>query len=170
MSLYMQWLNAIKEGAEESWLTPRQSDVYVRLTTGLASQSFVNVYGPPGSGKSFVGRLLAKECGYAFAFDLHEVAEGSEQVVLDDAKYARAMRPLCRERNLGRMILLTEQPVREAMARVELCLQPRDVLQFRKNLSNHCGIDFIATVPEGTDLGEMLRREAVERGRRNVAS
>lgn len=169
MSLYTHWLNLIKERAEESWLTPHQSQVYARLLGSLSSYSFVNVCGPRGAGKSFIGRLLAKEHGYAFTFDLEQAPNGAAQVVLDDAVYSRRMRPLYRERDLGRVILMTEQPVREAMARLELQLDESDVRQFRKNLSACCGIDLIATQPTGADLGEILRQEAIERGRRNVS-
>lgn len=169
MSLYTQWLNLIKERAEESWLTPHQSQVYTRLLEGLSSYSFVNVYGLRGAGKSFIGRLLAKAHGYAFTFDLDQAPDSAEQIVLDDAVYSRSMRPLARAKNLGRVILMTEQPIREAMARLELQLDESDVRQFRKNLSVCCGIDLIATQPVGTDLGEILRQEAIERGRRNVS-
>lgn len=169
MSLYTQWLNLIKERADESWLTPRQRQVYTRLLEGLSSHPFVNVHGPRGAGKSFIGRLLAKTHGYILVFDLHEAPPSAGHIVLDDAVYGRSMRPLAREKELGRVILMTEQPVREAMTRLELQLVDSDVRQFCKNLSGCCGIDLIATQPMGTDLGEILRQEAIERGRRNVS-
>ncbi len=167
MSLYTQWLNLIKERAEESWLTPHQTQVYVRLLEGLSSHPFVNVFGPPGSGKSFIARLLTKERDYAFTQDLDRAPDGAAQVVLDDAVYSRRMRPLARMKKLGRVILMTEEPIREAIARVELQLDESDVRQFRKNLSTHCGIDFLATQPTGTDLGDILRQEVIERGRQS---
>ncbi len=168
MSLYTHWLNLIKERAEESWLTPHQSQVYVRILEGLSSHPFVNVCGPRGAGKSFIARLLAKERGYGLAFDLEQAPDGAENVVLDDSAYRRPMRPLSRAKGLGRVILMTEQPIREAMPRVVLQLDESDVRQFLRNLSMCCGIDLIVTQPSGTDLGEILRHEAIERGRCDV--
>ena len=168
MSLYTRWLNLIKERAEESWLTPHQSEVYARLLEGFSSHPFVNVHGASGAGKSFIARLLAKAQGYALAVELDQVPDGTTQIILDDATYSRSLRPVYRAKSLGRVILMTEQPIREAMARMELQLDESDVRQFRRNLSTCCGVDLIATQPAGTDLGEILRQEAIERGRCNV--
>jgi len=168
MSLYVKWVNTIKAMATEAWLTDRQREVFDALLTRWGSHSFVNLYGAQGSGKTFLAHLLAKGHDYAFAQDLADAPPGSPQVVLDDAQYDRMLRPLARDLCLGRVILITEAPVRETMPRIELALGIHDVHQFCVNLSERCGIGLIHTLPEGLDLGEILRRELVARGEAHV--
>ena len=57
MSLYVRWINLIKEKADETWLTDRQRKVYEAILTRWRSAPFVNLYGPPGAGKTFIARL-----------------------------------------------------------------------------------------------------------------
>lgn len=168
MSLYVMWINLIKERATETWLTPSQRQVYDALLTRWQAHPFVNLHGPSGSGKTFLARLLARQHGYAYSQHLSEAPRSAPQVILDDADYSRALRPLALEMNLGRVVLITERPLREAMPRIELKLEMRDVYQFCANLSERCGITLTHTVPEGVDLGEILRREVIARGAAHV--
>lgn len=169
MSLYIQWLNLIKERSTSEWLTHNQREVYERLLKDFHSHAFVNIFGPSGSGKTFLARILAKEEGYLYVQDLEEVGEEGLQVVLDNASYDRMLRVTRRIGNMGRVTLLTRQPVREAMPRLELTLDDRDVRQFMQNLHDHCDIVFLKTMPEDHDLGKLLRDELVARGKSNVS-
>jgi len=47
-------------------------------------------------------------------------------------------------------------------------LTERDVRQFLHNLYVHCGIEFVASNPTGTNLAQMLRAEVIARGGDNV--
>ncbi len=169
MSLYLMWVNLIKEKAAETWLTDSQRAVYETILEHWETQPFINLYGARGGGKTFIGRLLARERGYAYVQALGEAPAGTAQVVLDDAAYDRMLRPLARELALGRVILVSERPVREAMPKVELQLDVHDVRQFCANLSERCGIPLVNTLPDGLDLGEILRRELIARGEAHVA-
>jgi len=169
MSLYSVWMNLIKERADEGWLTDSQREVYQVILERWLTQPFVNLWGPRGAGKTFLARLLAKCRGYAYVHNLAEAPQNTPQVVLDDAEYSRALRPLARSLGLGRVLLITETPVREAMPKVELTLNAHDVHQFCANLSERCGISLIHTLPEGFDLGEILRREVIARGEAHVS-
>jgi len=169
MSLYVRWLNMIKEHADEAWLTDSQRSAYRDLLERWRAAPFVNLYGPQGSGKSFLAGLLVKHHGYAYVFDLADAPDGAPQVIVDDAVYHRALRPLAREKGLGRVLLVTRQPIREAMARRQLTLNARDMDQFRTTLSERLAIRFVKTTPKGTDLARALRQEIIARGEQHVA-
>lgn len=164
MSLYIEWMNLIKSKANVSWLLKSQVPVYNALQTQWLRQRFVNLYGPPGSGKSFLGRLLASQNKYLFTTDLNEVPEGSKNIVLDDASYVRSLRILASERNLSHIILITQTQVNEAMPAVELRLNDTDVGQFQGVLAKYCQIYFTDSVPEGYDLHEIIIHELQNRG------
>ena len=167
MSLHVQWLNLIKERPDESWLTPSQRKVYERLLTKWKTHNFVNVYGKPGSGKTFIAHILAKSHGYVHTHDLGNVPEGVSQVILDDATYVRRMRPLLQFNDWRRVILLTQSRVSEDMPQVALKLTESDVRHFEANLAG-CSIQFTETIPQGTDLAAIIRQELVARGEAHV--
>lgn len=168
MSLYVRWTNLIKERADETWLTDSQHKVYEAILTRWRSASFINLHGPSGAGKTFICRLLAKKHGYAYTHSLTEAPDGAQQLIVDDAEYTRMMRPLARSLGVKRVLLITEHPIGEAMPKVELALNGKDVAQFRARLSHNCGITLVETKPEGEDLGAILRREVVARGGTHV--
>ncbi len=168
MSLYVQWLNTIKERSTSAWLTDAQRSAYDKLTSRFGASLFVNLHGPAGCGKSFIGRLLAREQGFVYTHDLQAAPSGSANVILDDAEYTRLMRPTAQLLRLGRVILLTRHPVQESMPKVELRLTDRDVAQFLHNLHVHCGLPLIVHDPHGTDLAQIIRAEAIARGGTHV--
>ena len=164
MSIYTTWINSIKEKADEIWLTDHQRKVYEDILSRWRAAPFVNLHGPAGSGKTFVARLLAKKHGYFYTFDLEEAPEGMSQVILDDAEYSRMLRPLARSRSLGRVLLITRTAVKEAMPQALLKLDAKDVRRFQRVLSDYCGIVLTETIPEGTDLTQILHTEVIKRG------
>lgn len=168
MSLYVTWINLIKEKAEEAWLTDSQREVYELILSRWKASPFVNLYGPSGSGKTFIARLLAKKRGYAYTHDLEHAPKDAAQVILDNVQYTRMMRPAARELNLGRVLLVTRRAVPEAMPQVNLELNDKDIRQFQATLYSQCDIVFTQTVPEGHDLGQIIRKEAIARGGANV--
>ena len=168
MSLFVTWINLIKERADENWLTDSQREVYERILSSWKSQPFVNLYGPSGSGKTFIARLLAKKHGYFYTHNLEQVPQGAQHVILDDAQYTRMLRPTARRLGLGRVLLITSSTISEAMPKVALELNDKDVRQFLATLSNHCGIVFTQTIPEGKDLADIIRKEVIMRGETHV--
>lgn len=164
MSLYTTWINLIKEGADEHWLTDSQRQVFESILSHWKVAQFVNLHGPSGSGKTFIARLLAKKHGYAYTHDLEQAPLNATQAILDDAQYSRMLRPLARSRGLGRVLLITRTPIHEAMPKVGLELDDRDVRQFQAVLSKHCSIVFTETIPQGLDLAEIIRKEVIQRG------
>ena len=168
MSLFVTWINLIKERADENWLTDSQREVYERILSSWKAQSFVNLYGPSGSGKTFIARLLVKKHGYFYTHNLEQASQGAQHVILDDAQYTRMLRPTARRLGLGRVLLITSIAISEAMPKVALELNDKDVRQFLATLSNHCGIVFTQTIPEGKDLADIIRKEVIMRGETHV--
>jgi|LSQX01.2.fsa_nt_gb hypothetical protein len=164
MSLYMDWVNQIKMKADINWLTKSQEPVYHAILTQWLSIPFINLYGSPGSGKSFLARLWCSKNDYIFATDLATVPEGSRNIILDDVIYSRSLRIIANERRLSRIILITHSPIKEAMPLCELKIDEVDVRQFAGILGRYCHIYFTHSIPEGNDLNQILIRELKYRG------
>lgn len=168
MSLYVEWLNKIKLKADYHWLTDTQKQAFNDIVQRWQAEVFVCLCGPAGSGKSFIARLLAKDHGYAYVSDLKDVQPGTEMVVVDGEQYTRLMRPAAQMLGLKRVVVLMRQPPQDPMPKAELMLAERDVKQFQHNLTKHNVLSSFKSSAEGTDLGQILRLEAVERGRTNA--
>lgn len=168
MSVYIQWINLIKEKSTEQWLTEGQRKVYDKIVSEWLGAPFVNLCGAPGCGKSFVARLLAKDKGYVYTHDLQTAQHGAKNVVIDNAEYTRLMRPIAQFLNLGRVIVVTRRPVSDPMPRAEVKLGEKDVRQFLHNLYTHCGVSFNLTKPRGTDLARIIRAEVIAKGGQHV--
>ena len=163
MSLYVEWINQIKAKATHEWLTDGQRAAYDSIVGRWLSHRFVCLCGPAGSGKSFVARLLAREQGYTYVNDLRESPAGVERVVVDGAEYSRLMRPLASALGLKRVVVLARTPPRDPMPIAKIILAERDVGQFQRNLTRNGILQSFQAVAEGTDLGQILRAEAVQR-------
>lgn len=170
MSLYVEWLNLIKEKATSAWLTDGQRAAYEQVISRWQGTNFVNLVGPPGSGKTFLARILAKEHAYFYTHDLQSVPECTANIILDDASYTRLLRATAQVRRLGRVILVSRLPVSDPMPQAVIALGDADVRQFQHNLFKHCRIQFVHTIPSGTDLSALLRAELVARGGDHVDS
>ncbi|MBL7209207.1 MAG: hypothetical protein ISS52_03840 [Dehalococcoidia bacterium] len=168
MSMYVEWLNQIKLKADSAWLTDAQKTAYGDVLERWPAQVFVCLCGPPGSGKSFIGRLLAKEHGFIYANELKEVEPGPHLVVIDGEDYSRLMRPAVRLLGLKRVVVLMRQPPQDPMPRAEIALTEHDVRQFQHNITKHAVLQSFKTNVDGTDLRQILRAEAIERGGTDV--
>lgn len=165
MSLYVEWMNQIKLKADYEWLTDAQKRAFNDIVERWQAETFVCLCGPSGSGKSFIARLLAKERGYTYLSDLKDVPSGVESVVVDGEEYSRLMRPTAQLLGLKRVVVLMRQPPQDPMPRADLVLEERDVKQFQHNLTKHGVLQSFKTAADGTDLGLILRTEAIERGK-----
>ena len=170
MSLYVEWINTIKARADEGWLTDAQRAVYESLLERWQAAPFVCLCGSSGSGKSFVARMVARREGYLYTQDLSTVPQGQQHVVLDNAEYTRMMRTSATMQQIGRVIVVARRPPKDPMPHAEIVLTPRDVSQFQRVLSQNDVLPSFLARAEGTDLGEILRNEAVARGNIHAAS
>jgi len=128
------------------WLTPSQRHVWEQLHRFHGPpHRVVNVYGPRGSGKSFLGWLMHREAYATYSRWAEEARPVHPRLVLDNAPFdrtsARSVRPLVDELNIRQIILLSRQRVDEpAMPAFVLTVTEDDLDHFRANLYRHLNI------------------------------
>jgi hypothetical protein len=171
MSLYIEWLNRIKEKSSESWLTDSQKKAYDLVLTKWHSQPFINLYGTSGVGKTFIAHILVKEHTYFYSQDINNVSPKIPQVIVDDAQYDRSIRIKAHQLELGRILLISTAPVsEEAMPKLKLELEDKDLLHFQACLAKYCDITFLYTIPEGHSFSDILLKEIIARGEKQHAA
>lgn len=164
MSLYIEWLNQIKLKADYEWLTKNQRKAFDNIVERWPAEVFLCLYGPPGCGKSFIARLLVKIHGYVYTNELKALEPGPQLVVVDGEEYNRLMRPRAQMLRLNRVVILMRRPPRDPMPKIEVSLDEHDVKQFQHNIIKYGVLQSFKTEVDGTDLGEILRAEAIIRG------
>ena len=164
MSLYVDWLNQIKLKADYEWLTKSQRKAFNDIVERWPAEVFLCLYGLQGCGKSFIARLLVKMHGYIYTNDLKGLEPGPHLVVVDGEEYNRLMRPIAQLLGLKRIVVLMRRPPRDPMPRTKVALDEHDVKQFQHNLIRYGVLQAFKTEVDGTDLGQILRAEAIIRG------
>lgn len=148
MKLTLDGLNArIRDHLSPDWLTPSEQAIWDTLHRfDGPPHRIVNIYGPPGSGKTFLGWLMQRE-GYAtYGVWSRPPQPVHTRLVLDNAATdqaaTRAIRPQIDQLGISQIILLSRRPVDEkAMPRFELQVTPDDLEQLRGNLYRY--LDYI---------------------------
>jgi hypothetical protein len=138
MSKYTEILNQIKETCSYEWLSHSQRGVFEKIAGGLETHRLVNIYGDPGTGKTFLGWIFQKTLGFIYTNTIAEIPE-CEFVVFDDnprfrREDTRLLRPVLSRKNINRMILLTRQQVQDDVPALHLQLDNDDIMQVCSNL------------------------------------
>jgi hypothetical protein len=143
----------IRDHLSPEWLTPSQQAVWAELRRfDGPPHRVVNVFGPPGSGKSFLGWLMRRE-GYAtYGYWANPPRPIHPRLALDNAATdhaaARDARPLVDQYQVRQVILLSRRRVDEpAMPAFELRVTADDLDCLRGNLYHY----FSYTLPEVAD-------------------
>jgi len=136
----------IRDRLSPEWLTPSERLVWDQLHRFSGPPNrVINVYGPGGCGKSFLGWLLHRE-GYAtYAFWNGERQPVHPRLILDNAPSDRAetrsIRPLIERLEIRQIILLSRQRVNEPdMPVFALDVTADDLDRFCANLYRHLNI------------------------------
>ena len=144
MKLTLDSLNArIRDHLSLDWLTPSERAIWDEIHRFEGPpHRIINVYGAPGSGKTFVGWLTQRE-GYA-TYELwsRRPRPVHARLALDNAATdqaaTRALRPLVDELGVRQIILLSRRRVDEpAMPAFELQVTPDDLEHVRANPYRH---------------------------------
>lgn len=154
MKLTSDSLNArIRDHLTLDWLTPSEQTIWDELHRfDGPPHRIVNVYGAPGSGKTFLGWLMQRE-GYAtYGVWSRRPLPIHARLVLDNATTdqaaTRAIRPLVDELGISQIILLSRRPVDEAaMPKFELQVTPDDLEHLRGNLYRY--LDYVLPDVQG---------------------
>lgn len=136
----------IRDRLSPEWLTPSQQQVWKQLHRfDGPPHRVVNVYGPRGSGKSFLGWLMQREGHATYSNWAHEHHPIHPRLVIDntptDRARTRSVRPLVDTLNIRQIILLSRQRVDEPdMPAFGLTVTENDLDHFRANLFRHFNI------------------------------
>jgi hypothetical protein len=143
MSRYVNNLNKIRQGACEAWLTPCQRLAYNLLRERLQFLDAVNLWGEHGSGKTFIGWVLNKEEPVAYVprlDDIPQAVNGTQQdtIIVDNLSWRRThVREAlyrCHSYGYRRIVLITNEPVMEQIATVEVRILGEDLADAAANL------------------------------------
>lgn len=155
MNQFVDILNRIRQAADLSWLTPSQQEAREAILERLKFLDEVNLWGRPGTGKTFLGWILMKERLADYVPGIQEIqrARALRTLVIDNAAWKRSeVRDIlyrARQWGYSRVVFLTAEPLEDQVATVELSLTSEDKERVARNLRNIRVIPF-------TDMPETL--------------
>lgn len=165
----MDILNRIRQSADYTWLTPSQQRAQNAILERLKFLDEVNLWGRPGTGKTFLGWMLQRQRWADYVPVAEQIGQAGllRTIVVDNAGWKRRevrdILHLARRYGYNRVILITQEPVQEQMATVELLLNQEDIDKAIANLrrirvSPYADApktlwELISPIPLSTDLG-----------------
>ncbi len=140
MNRYIDALNRIRQNADASWLTPNQKAAYTQLIERWQFLDEINLWGSPGSGKTFIGWVLHKQ-GYAiYVSDPKRIPSFSvhSAIIVDNCFWSRqTIRKVlqdCRLLRYQKIALITSEPAQDQIACIEVKCSPEDLERAAQNL------------------------------------
>lgn len=143
MSQLLELLNSIKSQANERMLTPSQHAAFLDIVSHWRYPDTVNLCGPTGSGKTFLGWILARHMQASF----YAVPDMLQQdlplytpaVVIDNTpveeKEIRSLLSEIQLRQIKKAVLITTKPTRLGFPIIQLGTPTRaDIEQLYHNL------------------------------------
>lgn len=148
---YLDLTNQIKTKFSAEWLTPSQKDVLDTLTKKFTAHKTINIYGRPGTGKTFLAWNLAKVMGATYALDIEAPGLGA-RVILDNCKHAkhqyRTMLLTMHLKGVTKLVLITDKKIPDDITSLELSLTDADKQKFKNNLWKLCDMRFTKEKPD----------------------
>ncbi len=143
MSAWLELSNEIKRRHNTSYLTVPQRAAYDGLLEHLRGPNWVNLCGPPGSGKTLLAWLLARATGLTYVVhtaQLGHLTPALDGLIIDNAPVAeadaRAVLAECGLLNCLTVLLITQRTIAMPMRRVALPLPtPDDIQDVTRTLS-----------------------------------
>ena len=144
MSQFIRHLNQIKNKRTVEWLTPSQQAVRSSITDTLRIPTTVNLFGNQGVGKTFLCWTLASELRFTYLPHPGLVTSLSnaqhDGVIIDNCRADRQMHreilKTMRFHNVDRVIIVTQQMIKDYTQFVELRLTESDILTVQQNLAD----------------------------------
>jgi hypothetical protein len=142
VSDFVRALNSIKASRHVTWLTPSQGEALVALQRALRVPCSVNLFGPAGTGKTFLAWILTDEMGYAYFphisyLEKIEVVPDTGIIVDNCGPERNVHRHTLRTlsfRNVRYSVLISRQSIRDYTHYVELGLTLEDQTHIWHNL------------------------------------
>lgn len=129
MSRWLQLVSEMKRRSPDRYLTATQEQAFDQLCEALRFPNRINLYGPCGSGKTYVAWALASAVGavhVALPELVGELESGHDCIIVDNVFHHEdsVRRVLAQTDLLGASstVLITQAPVDVTMRRVELPL------------------------------------------------
>jgi len=153
MSQYHNTIYKIKNSLTENWLTRSQEVVWNKLLKVMEPPFYVvNIFGEPGTGKTFLGWLMKKK-GMAKFVDTAEInweeLAGSECVVFDrydvSRRSLRSLRGNIQNYGINQAIVLSRERAKDEIPCFELLVSSEDIDIAKANLYR----EFDIVVPDG---------------------
>lgn len=142
----------IHDRATVDWMTPSQKAIwnFVNEFDGPPHR-VINIYGFEGTGKTFLGWLMERECYATYMLWNHTPKPQFPRLVIDNARSDRAstreIRPMVDALKLKQIILLSRTRIDEpSLPAFELRVLDEDIEAIKANLYRHLRI----TAPEGS--------------------
>lgn len=152
----------IRDRITSEWLTPSEQNVWEKLHRFSGPpHRIINIYGPRGSGKSFLGWLMQREKYATYGIWPERPHPEQPRLVLDNAPAdqatTRSLRPLVDQLEILQIILLSRQRVNEpAMPAFELKVTKDDLEHFSANLYRYLNITLTASQQDNSNYREVL--------------
>ena len=142
---YITLNNRIKELFTEEWLTTSQKNIYTTILNKFKTHKIINIFGEPGTGKTFLGWNIAKTMAASYTSNIEETGL-QNIVVLDNWSHkkqeVRNLIPTMHLKGINKLILITEKEVKDDIIRLELLLTEDDKKIFKNNLWKNFDLKF----------------------------
>jgi hypothetical protein len=162
LSRYLELSNYIKTNCSKRWLTNSQIEVWNLLSDLLKSQTFINLYGASGSGKTFLGWLFHKEGIVEYIPHISCLREYSRIVntvymidnVLEERNEFRKVLKESQLLGIPKVIAISRYPIDDQIPSIQLCCTDEDIRKAAENLK---GFDSIPNLDEIINFWQLFR-------------
>lgn len=164
MSTWLELHNQFKRRCSAEMLTPAQAVAYERLCQMMSMPEWVNLYGPHGSGKTFLSWVVARATGAAYVPDplqIEQLEPGQQVLVVDNAPFreddVRRLLSRCSLLGAQTVLLTTRAAVLLPMPRVELPFPSAGDIDQLSRLISRLGYFFEAErLPEEPNFWDVM--------------
>jgi hypothetical protein len=165
MSTWLKLINDLKRRSPEEYLTESQRITYQMLYEMTRFPQWVNLYGYPGSGKTFIAWTMLRTTGATYIStpeQLRSLTSDQDILIIDNAPHIEAdVRRIlagCNLVNATMVILITRTPITMPIRRVELLLPtPNEISEITRSLGRFGYLCEQTSLPASPNLWNVLQ-------------